>query len=86
MVKPPNNCNKCTIKISSYLGVERGVDIRAGVVAGRALFLVLLLEVCVEGDAHVAEGKEMGRHMTKRHDISYYRRTTVQNGIPPTMK
>ena len=36
------------------MGVVRGVDVRAGDVARGALILVLLLEVCVEGDAHVA--------------------------------
>ena len=39
--------------IDSYLSVVNGVDIRVGNVDGGALFLVLLLEVGVESDAHV---------------------------------
>ena len=51
------------LSISTYLGVKRCVHIGAGVVARGALFLVLLLEVCVEGDAHVAEEKEQSNVM-----------------------
>ena len=39
--------------LDSYLSVVNGVDICVGDVDGGALFLVLLLEVGVEGDAHV---------------------------------
>ena len=54
------------------MGVERGVDVRAGVVAGRALFLVLLLEVRVEGDAHVAMEEEGNTYVSQVHKVSFH--------------